>query len=457
MGCTLAEAQLRTSPAYEALSYVWGSRSPDTAKSIQLNGTTFPVGENLEAALRQLRPRPGTAKPRVMGVDAVYIDKSNVEERSQQVAQMDDVYRGAESVVVWLGRETSTSARTFETFHGVKAIAGQAVTRLLLASPMTLESPFGPVRDKCQGPHDPNRSLHKIYNSKTSPESEQLSAVDILKPVVKKALTLAPRLPQTIWTKAATELAEDSLKILSRPWWERVWVPQELVLAKEVVLRCGPKSLSTGKPPRPCSSPSSASGGGQTFTPQGPHPTAAGCLPPFFRASRDRPSRVSLLFPAGPLAAGRQDEGHLHGRAALADGAPQSHRPARQAVRADGPAAQGQRREGGRLQARPLDQPEAGVHAGREAPAGDHVEPRHHHGLGKSSRLSDFHATGRHGAEPASIGAAVVGSGLYLPSAYGVFVDMDQRLLSIQSHRRLRPLRRTTQMQMQMRTSRRSP
>ncbi|KLU92041.1 hypothetical protein MAPG_10988 [Magnaporthiopsis poae ATCC 64411] len=185
--CTLGEAQFPTSPAYEALSYVWGSSSSaDTGKSIQLNGAMFSVGENLEAALRQLRPRPGTAKSRVMWIDAVCIDQGNVEERSQQVAQMDDVYRGAESVVAWLGRETSTSARTFESLRGTKDTVGEAATHRLLASPMTLEFPFVP------------------------------SAIDP---------------------------AEGFLKILSRPWWERVWVLQELILAKKVVVHCGPKSL----------------------------------------------------------------------------------------------------------------------------------------------------------------------------------------------------------------------
>ncbi|KAI0450111.1 heterokaryon incompatibility protein-domain-containing protein [Xylaria acuta] len=83
--CSLSEASFESCPKYEALSYVWGK--PLLRRSIQMNGTSFSVTENLEAARRQLRNRSGDAQK--LWVDAVCINQSNNEERGSHVAQID--------------------------------------------------------------------------------------------------------------------------------------------------------------------------------------------------------------------------------------------------------------------------------------------------------------------------------------------------------------------------------
>lgn len=120
MECTLVEVRLgrAAGPGYEALSYVWSS--PSTRRNITLDGLPFPVTANLEAALRQLRRKD--SGPRAMWIGGLCIDQSNVEERSQQVRNMDCIYSNVSSVVVWLGPETQLSSCLFQSLDATRDI-----------------------------------------------------------------------------------------------------------------------------------------------------------------------------------------------------------------------------------------------------------------------------------------------------------------------------------------------
>jgi len=102
--CLLHHASLDENPRYEALSYVWGG----TAKSrnILLDGQVFGVTKNLEVALKHLRHEQ---KRRLLWVDAIAIDQSNIQERSQQVKIMWRIYKSAKRVLAWLGEEADNS------------------------------------------------------------------------------------------------------------------------------------------------------------------------------------------------------------------------------------------------------------------------------------------------------------------------------------------------------------
>ncbi|KAI1469849.1 HET-domain-containing protein [Daldinia caldariorum] len=98
-------------PAYEALSYVWGSEyDPDTVRIITNTSKTFilPVTQNLATALRLLRRPDG---PRVIWTDAICINQANNIEKGQQVMRMGDIFRTASRVVGFLGEESDDSAR----------------------------------------------------------------------------------------------------------------------------------------------------------------------------------------------------------------------------------------------------------------------------------------------------------------------------------------------------------
>ncbi|KAI6083840.1 HET-domain-containing protein [Hypoxylon rubiginosum] len=108
---------LSSSPVYDALSYVWGD--PNSARNpgntIRIDGCDFPVTTNLLAALRSLRPHAGATDPVVLWVDAVCINQADLDERSKQVSMMRDIYASAKQVIIWLGEEDDETNLVFDT------------------------------------------------------------------------------------------------------------------------------------------------------------------------------------------------------------------------------------------------------------------------------------------------------------------------------------------------------
>ena len=97
-------------PQFEALSYVWGNdldgglahvteRSVPEPTALSPSGT-LRIGKNLAEALRYLRQADST---RTLWINALCIDQSSTEERSDQVARMSSIYKLSSRVVVWLG------------------------------------------------------------------------------------------------------------------------------------------------------------------------------------------------------------------------------------------------------------------------------------------------------------------------------------------------------------------
>ncbi|KAH8750129.1 heterokaryon incompatibility protein-domain-containing protein, partial [Hyaloscypha sp. PMI_1271] len=96
--CSLAAHYLTSPPKYEALSYAWGS--PHKPRRILLNGHLFHVTQNLYDVLNRLRY---TSIERLIWVDALAINQSDVLERSEQVSIMRNIYSTANRTLVWLG------------------------------------------------------------------------------------------------------------------------------------------------------------------------------------------------------------------------------------------------------------------------------------------------------------------------------------------------------------------
>lgn len=96
--CTLSTVCLDDEPAFEALSYTWGSMSKDS--SLICDSKSLKVTSNLYEGLQRLRRRKSI---RVIWVDAVCINQDDVEERNQQILYMARIYKQAKQVVVWLG------------------------------------------------------------------------------------------------------------------------------------------------------------------------------------------------------------------------------------------------------------------------------------------------------------------------------------------------------------------
>ena len=92
-----------SAPAYTAVSYTWGDSAP--TERIRLGGERFLTRLNLWSCLYYL----GTAAQsrcvpwQYLWVDAICINQNNDQERNSQVRLMDQTYRDALVVSVWLG------------------------------------------------------------------------------------------------------------------------------------------------------------------------------------------------------------------------------------------------------------------------------------------------------------------------------------------------------------------
>ncbi|KAI1136855.1 HET-domain-containing protein [Hypoxylon sp. FL0543] len=106
---------LDSSAAYNALSYVWGD-----ATSAGHPGNTIRINEHDFPVTANLRAalrhlRPaGAADPITLWVDAVCINQADLDERRRQVSMMRDIYASAEQVIIWLGEADDESDLVFD-------------------------------------------------------------------------------------------------------------------------------------------------------------------------------------------------------------------------------------------------------------------------------------------------------------------------------------------------------
>jgi hypothetical protein len=89
---------------YTAISYTWGNE--DASEVIYLDNRPFHVRPNLWSCLYYMAHAARNEAWDYLWADAICIDQTNDAERSSQVRLMDQTYRDAVCVSVWLGLVT---------------------------------------------------------------------------------------------------------------------------------------------------------------------------------------------------------------------------------------------------------------------------------------------------------------------------------------------------------------
>ncbi|KEZ45486.1 hypothetical protein SAPIO_CDS1804 [Scedosporium apiospermum] len=210
--CSLVVKDLREDPVYDALSYTWGDPctlyssadeiSPPEAWStrafdILVNEKPVSLATNLYTALLSFhffssQPPSRTASRDIyrnlLWIDALCINQSDVQERNSQVQMMSRIYRQSTTVFVWLG--------------GGDRFSKQAIL-----------------------------NLDQLFNVKLGKAMlERMKSLDILKKATYKELGLA-LMNRDSWIGI--------YMFLSRAWFQRAWVVQEIAFAKNAVALCG--------------------------------------------------------------------------------------------------------------------------------------------------------------------------------------------------------------------------
>lgn len=210
--CSMEEVDFETPIDYDALSYCWGdgnyTRSIEICHHLRAGRLAFrnsdlslplsylpdeavsfkqlPIKANLEAALRRLRY---VDKVRRMWIDAACINQKDNRERSAQVQVMGKIYTEAFQVVVWLGELGNKGVREEASITGFRYLRSLK-ERMALAG----FSWDAALDDPTNLPTETN--LHSVE------------------------------------------------EICGQPWFSRLWVQQEHILArKPVELLCGPEKM----------------------------------------------------------------------------------------------------------------------------------------------------------------------------------------------------------------------
>ncbi|PMD16945.1 heterokaryon incompatibility, partial [Hyaloscypha hepaticicola] len=88
---------------YDSLSYVWGSEA--NAEVMVCNSLKFPISQTLFEAFRMLRK--SQKQVRYLWIDALCVNQSDNEEKSNQVWNMLEIYKKATRVIAWIGASLS--------------------------------------------------------------------------------------------------------------------------------------------------------------------------------------------------------------------------------------------------------------------------------------------------------------------------------------------------------------
>ena len=98
--CNLVEEK----PRYEALSYVWGPSGPEVEKvPIGRQEPIFYVFQNLYTALHRISSLTDEGEYRTLWIDQICINQEDKIEQKAQLLLMGEIYKRAHDVLVWLG------------------------------------------------------------------------------------------------------------------------------------------------------------------------------------------------------------------------------------------------------------------------------------------------------------------------------------------------------------------
>ncbi|KAI7240802.1 hypothetical protein KC330_g1057 [Hortaea werneckii] len=179
---------LQNAPPYAAMSYTWGD--PPAQETLLIHDRTFTVRWNCRYMLGQLQ------KHRPYGyfwVDAICINQDDVAEKNCQVQMMGEIYENAECVFACLGEHADDRSLLFEQLGDLEAAM----------------------------------RAHGVAQEK-----------------IDFARGRSLRVPTFTWLGTigrvvAYDLCSALNALMRRRYWTRVWIVQELRLARKVRLLCG--------------------------------------------------------------------------------------------------------------------------------------------------------------------------------------------------------------------------
>lgn len=185
----IASLEGPNSEPYEALSYCWGDSN--CLRPIVCDDAVILVTDSLYTALDRLHLK---GRNRILWADALCINQQDLQEKNWQVRMMSEVYQNATRVLAYLSEDGGNSQLLEEFVSRISKVKEKIAEEL---------------------------------------ESGAISATSPLTKEHQKALGL----PSLTIFNSTSFIALQLL--LQRDWFCRVWIIQEITLAKDAIMLCG--------------------------------------------------------------------------------------------------------------------------------------------------------------------------------------------------------------------------
>lgn len=218
---------------YDAISYTWGD-----AKSglhvIRIGNRRLKVRENIWRFLKHVSSN-GNANGTRLWIDSICIDQKNNCEKNEQVGMMGRIFQNARRVLIWLGEASESEAIVKFAMQRLK---GGLPRRHLL-------------RDTKDAPKVVPPKLGGFIYSDEREEKCQMEIVQSGSPLltldnIEWQRFLLDSLSQMTEQHTIRSIHRHLRQILRNKYWQRVWIVQEIILAKHPVVMLGKQTVAMG-------------------------------------------------------------------------------------------------------------------------------------------------------------------------------------------------------------------
>lgn len=189
----LYTTRLSQAPKFYALSYCWGSAT--RKGTIQITNGARPrdiendnILEVPVTLIPYLYKSRSSMKTHKIWIDSICLDQRNLDEKNSHVPKMRTIYMKAQCTISWLGAEADGSTKGFE--YAVRLNEW----------------------------YRKHMQAQQASTSTTGEKQEPNAHVDV---------------------RVGDPSLEAMLKLLDRPYFDRAWIVQEVVVSREVLLACG--------------------------------------------------------------------------------------------------------------------------------------------------------------------------------------------------------------------------
>ncbi|KAI5917018.1 heterokaryon incompatibility protein-domain-containing protein [Camillea tinctor] len=235
IACTLHEAQIEEERfSYQALSYAWHNGGADEEPAdvtIVCNMTPVNISSNLCAALLRLRKPDAPVK---IWIDSLCINQKDPSERTHQVGMMREIYQNSSEVVVWLGASAPRDDVGELLIPLYKELYGGDESR----TDNEIYEWFGDERDLLKVSLYHSRPARELRHACGDTQKRDVFGAFC---ILYALFTGVPASHMHILRHIhdAAPIIQGFGALVEKTWWRRVWVVQEVVVAKKATIYYG--------------------------------------------------------------------------------------------------------------------------------------------------------------------------------------------------------------------------